>query len=89
MARVTFTRHVAQLAPPAASTYAGATLGDVLDAVFAAHPQLKGYILDDQGAVRKHIAVFIDGGLRPRAGVLQTPLNATTDVYVIQALSGG
>jgi hypothetical protein len=89
MAHVTFTRHVAQLAPPAASAFAGATLADVLASVFADYPQLRSYILDDQGGVRKHIAIFIDGSLRSRDSVLQTPLDAASDVYVMQALSGG
>ncbi|CAH2791623.1 MAG: MoaD/ThiS/QbsE family sulfur carrier protein [uncultured Caballeronia sp.] len=38
------------------------TLSEALEAIFAAQPRLRGYILDDQGALRRHLAVFVDGG---------------------------
>lgn len=48
-----------------------------------------GYIVDDQGALRKHLAVFIDGRpIRDRQR-LSDALAADSRVYVVQALSGG
>lgn len=65
------------------------TLGEALEAVFAAQPRLRGYILDDQGGLRQHLAVFIDGQrLRDRQH-LSDALGAASRVYVVQALSGG
>ncbi|HTR10476.1 MAG TPA: MoaD/ThiS family protein [Paraburkholderia sp.] len=65
------------------------TLGEALEAVFAAQPRLRGYILDDQGALRKHLAVFVDGRpLRDRQH-LSDALGEQSRVYVVQALSGG
>ena len=40
---------------------AGVTIRDVLDSYFRLHAQARGYVLDDQGRLRQHMAVFIDG----------------------------
>jgi sulfur-carrier protein len=89
MARVTFTaniqRHVA--CPPMEAE--GRTVRDVLDAVFAANPQARGYVLDDQAALRRHMALFVDGvPVRDRAS-LSDSVGAGSEIYVMQALSGG
>lgn len=89
MARVTFTaniqRHVA--CPPMEAD--GGTVRDVLEAVFAGNPQARGYVLDDQAALRRHMAVFVDGKpLRDRLH-LSDSVEAASEIYVMQALSGG
>lgn len=89
MARIAFTAHLAAVGPTEAVSYGGATLADVLDAVGADYPRLKSYVLDDQGRIRKHIAIFVDGLMRPRETALGLALDDTSDVYVFQALSGG
>lgn len=67
----------------------GATLGELLEGVFARYPPLRGYLLDDQGGLRRHLTVFIDGlRLRDRRG-LGDAVAADSEVYVVQALSGG
>ena len=60
-----------------------------LDAVAVRYPRLKSYLLDDQGRVRKHVAIFVDGALCPRDTVLARALTPRSDVFVFQALSGG
>jgi len=89
MPRVEFTanlqRHLA--CPPV--TAPGATVREALDAVFASNMPLRGYVLDDQGAVRKHVMIFVDSQpLRDRDN-LSDAVTATTEIYVMQALSGG
>ena len=65
------------------------TLGEALRLAFDRNPRLRGYILDDQGHLRTHVAVFIDGHrARDRDG-LTDPLTDQSKVYVLQALSGG
>jgi hypothetical protein len=67
----------------------GGTAREVLDAVFAAQPGLRGYVLDDQGALRRHVNVYI-GGEPVRDRTRLTDLVAPEDeVYVLQALTGG
>jgi len=89
MARIAFTRHLEAVGPSGQASYPGATLSEVLDAVAADYPRLKSYVLDDRGRVRKHIAIFVDGELKPRESALALPLGEGSDVYVFQALSGG
>jgi molybdopterin converting factor small subunit len=66
------------------------SLRDVLVAAFAAAPELKHYVLDDQGNVRKHVAVFINKTMVTDRQNLDQPRLANGDhVLVIQALTGG
>ncbi len=65
------------------------TLGEALEAVFAAQPRLRGYIVDDQGSLRRHLAVFVDGRPVRDRQHLSDALGEESRVYVIQALSGG
>jgi sulfur carrier protein ThiS len=64
-------------------------LGEVLDAAFRAAPALRAYVVDDQGAVRRHVAVFVNGEMIPDRGDLTRPLARGDRVHVIQALTGG
>lgn len=68
---------------------AGANVGEVLDALFVAHPNLRGYVLDEHGAVRHHVAVFVDGDAIRDKRHLDQALGERAEVYVMQALSGG
>lgn len=86
---VHFTAHLDGVAPPEAMTVDGHTVREALEQVFAAHPRLKNYVLDDQDRQRKHVAIFIDSELRRGDGVLESPVLAKTDIHVLQALSGG
>jgi sulfur carrier protein ThiS len=69
--------------------YRGTTVAELLDAVAADYPLVKDYVLDDQGRVRRHVAIFVDGIMRPRETALALPLTEASEVYVLQALSGG
>ena len=89
MPQVAFTpnlkRHLA--CPP--SEVAGATVREALDAVFADNPRLRGYVLDEHGALRKHMAIFVDGApLLDRRG-LGDGVGPESEIFVMQALSGG
>jgi len=89
MARVIFTpniqRHVS--CPP--QEVAGQSVREALEAVFAGNPRARGYVLDDDGALRKHMIIFINGEqARDRAG-LSDPVSEGSEIYVMQALSGG
>lgn len=89
MVTVTFTpniqRHVS--CPP--SGVDGQTVRQALEAVFEKNPQARGYILDDQGAVRSHMVVFVDGKqIRDRQN-LTDRVRPDAEIYVAQALSGG
>ena len=68
---------------------AGATVGAVFDDLFARHAALRGYVLDEHGAVRHHVAVFVDGQAIGDKRGLDQPVAPGGEVYVMQALSGG
>lgn len=72
-----------------ADTVEGATVREVLDAYFALHPQVRSYVVDEQGAVRRHVVVFLNGRqLVDRAG-LGEAVGPDDELHVFQALSGG
>ena len=66
-----------------------ATLGEGLEEYFARWPDVRGFILDDQGAVRHHVKILIDGrNIRDRDKLSDT-LEPSSRIHVFQALSGG
>jgi len=89
LATIAFTPHLRAVGPTQEQACPGSTLAQMLDALDPSYPRLKAYVLDDQGRLRKHIAIFIDGAMTPREGALERPLNGSSHVYVFQALSGG
>ncbi len=89
MARVFFTANLRRHVDCPEMEADGATVRDVLDAVFSRHDRLRGYVLDDQAALRRHMGVIVDGAsLRDRLA-LSDPVKPTSQIYVLQALSGG
>lgn len=88
MTRVHFTQHLRHVAPGGAVDAAGETVGAALADVFARFPAVRGYVLDDQDRLRLHIAVFVDGQ-QVRRDVLEYPLQPGSELYIMQALSGG
>ena len=68
----------------------GNTLAEVMDNVFAQYPFLRGYVVDDHGALRKHMVIFVDGiAVADRRGLSDTLPCSDSEIYVMQALSGG
>jgi hypothetical protein len=89
MPTIAFTRALERFLPARSAEVEGATLQDALAGVFAAQPALRGYVLDDQGALRRHVVIYVNGRpARDRIG-LSDPLDPQDEVYVFQALSGG
>lgn len=89
MARVSFTQNIQRHVECPVSQAPGTTAREVLDAVFQENPQARHYVLDERGEVRQHMVVFIDGRpVRDRKG-LSDPVSETSEICVMQALSGG
>jgi len=66
-----------------------ADLRTALDAAFASHPRLRGYVLDEQGQLRENVVIFIDGQRTRERKLLNDALTPFSNVYILQALSGG
>ncbi len=67
----------------------GTTVREVLDGVFADNPRLRSYVLDDQGRLRQHVAVFVNGELVEDRRELSDSVGQADELFVMQALSGG
>lgn len=89
MATVSFTPNLARHVECPASRVEGETVRAVLDRVFADNPRLRGYIVDETGALRRHMVIFIDGDQIDDRETLSDPVRPASEVYVMQALSGG
>lgn len=89
MATVHFTSHLSGYAKCGPVVTPGGALGDVLTSAIADNPRLRSYVLDDQGLLRRHVAVFVDGRLVTDRLGLRDLVDESSDVYVMQALSGG
>jgi len=89
MATIRFTSHLVRHRPAPMIEAMGATLAEVLAAAFADDPLLRGYVLDEQGRLRKHVNIYLDGALIADRLRLSDPVAAGAEIYVLQALSGG
>ncbi len=89
MPRIEFTRQLTRHVQCPGADVDAATLGEALALVFQENPPLRGYILDDQGEIRKHVAVFIDNQLLRQSDPSKVPVAPDSEIYVMQALSGG
>jgi len=89
MARVEFTTNLRRHLDCPVRDAPGDTLRAVLENVFTGQPRLRSYLLDDQGRLRRHVAIYINGTrVSDRIG-LTDKLEDEDEVYVFQALSGG
>ena len=63
----------------------GATVAGVLKALEREHPDTRGWILDERGAIREHINVFVN----KESGREETSVTPSDCLHVIPAISGG
>jgi len=89
MPSVRFTRNIQRHVECPTLDVPGATLGEVLNAYFATNERARGYVLEDDGRLRKHMAVFIDGQQIEDREKLSDALSPGAVVDVVQSLSGG
>jgi sulfur-carrier protein len=89
MATVVFTPNIQRHVGCPQAEADGRTVREVLDKVFADNPRARGYVLDDQSALRRHMAIFVDGQMIRDRARLADAVNATSTIHVFQALSGG
>ena len=89
MTRIEFTPQLRRFVDTPVVDSAATELRAALEDAFARHPQLRGYVFDDQAHLRANVVVFVDGRrVRDRVR-LADALAPDSRVYVLQALSGG
>ena len=84
-----FTKNLQRHVPCPPTEEPGQTVREVLDRVFAANPRLRGYVVDERGALRKHMSIFVDSDLITDRVALGDSVGPQSEIYVMQALSGG
>lgn len=89
MAKLIFTQQLCRFTEVPEVTTSALSLRDALEAAFTLNPRLRDYVLDEQGHLRFHVVIFIDGH-RVRDHVhLNDVLLPESNVHILQALSGG
>jgi molybdopterin synthase sulfur carrier subunit len=67
----------------------GSTLSEVLDSLEANHPGIKARVVDEQGALRRFVNIYVaEEDVRFASG-LDTPTPEGTQVSIIPAVAGG
>lgn len=89
MATLTFTQQLCRFTEVPEVTTSALTLRTALEAAFVLNPRLKAYVLDEQGHLRFHVVIFIDGKRVSDRVHLSDQLQADSEIHVLQALSGG
>ena len=90
MPKVNFTYALKRFFPGIETTEVdGASIRELLDALEVHYPGLSGYVVDDQGVLRQHVNIFLNGELIKDRDRLSDAVKTGDDVYIMQALSGG
>jgi molybdopterin synthase sulfur carrier subunit len=92
MAQVTLTRHLTTLFPQlpgAALSVDAATLAELVAALERMAPGIAFYICDERGRLRQHVNIFVNDEMLVDRKALGDRLDASSRVFIVQALSGG
>lgn len=90
MPTVKFTYALKKFFPGLKNTPAkGRTLGEILEEMDVNYPGVRSYVLDEQGRLRQHVNIFIDGTIIKDRAALSDLFSEDSEIYILQALSGG
>ena len=67
----------------------GGTLAEVLDSLDGSYPGIKARILDDQGAIRRFVNVYVGNDDVRFLESLETPTPEGVQISIIPAVAGG
>ena len=92
MPRVELARHLFRYFPDLEGrelVVEGATAAEVVRALDGLAPGLAGYLVDERGALRQHVNLFVAGTMVTDRRALSDRVPEGATVHVFQALSGG
>ena len=89
MPRVVFTSNLQRYVSCPERDVQGTTVAQALAGVFADTPQIRDYVLDEQGHVRRHVHIYVDGRRISDRERLSDGVRDDSEICVLQALSGG
>ena len=65
------------------------TVGEALDELWQLHVGLRDRVVNEQGQLRTHVNIFVDGENIRRKQLLDTPISAGTEITILPSVSGG
>ena len=89
MAIVTFTQNLRRHINIDRCEVDAETVAGAMEQIFAQRPGARGYLLDDTGAVRRHVAMLLNGKSIVDRKTLSDTLPHNAELFILQALSGG
>jgi sulfur carrier protein ThiS len=89
MATIRFTNRLDRHVDCPQENVAGESVHEVLQGYFSSHEKVEGYVLDEAGNLRTHMAIFIDGKPIKDRDHLGQPVGSDAVIDIVQALSGG
>lgn len=90
MPKVELTSHLKRFFPTLApQTLPATTVAELVRALDGRYPGIAAYLVDERGALRKHVNIFVDGELIVDRSGLGDALDERSEVFIAQALSGG
>ena len=90
MAHVTFTPHLKRFFPTLSECDLDApTVRAVIDELERRYPGFASYVVDEAGRLRRHVNIFVGEEPIEDRETLGDRLTASTNVFIVQALSGG
>lgn len=89
MAKINFTSNLRRHVDSPAVEVSATMLHHALQQAFAKNERLKTYVLDDQGHLRKHMRILIDGKPITDLTAFTDAVGPDSEIWVMQALSGG
>jgi sulfur-carrier protein len=89
MAKMNFTSNLRRHVDCPSLEVVATQLHAALEQAFAKNQRLKTYVLDDQGHLRKHMRILIDGQALIDREKFKDTIKPDSEIWVMQALSGG
>jgi sulfur-carrier protein len=86
MAKVILTGSICQhVGGLSAVEVSGSTARDVIAALETSYPALRGWVVDEQGSLRRHVKLFQSGEAVP----LDAAIAPGDELHIVAAISGG
>ncbi len=67
----------------------GSTIREIVTQLNLQCPGLGDYLVTEQGSLRQHVNIFVNGTMIKDRATLQDVVAAESEIYIVQALSGG
>lgn len=66
-----------------------ATVAEALQELWKLHIGLRDRVVNEQGQLRMHVNIFVDGENIRRKQLLDTPVSDRTEITILPSVSGG